>query len=61
MKNLILFTLIFAFVLTGCRKEIDVEEVINTPHTPVFIDDYTPIISNITASVIGEVVDESYQ
>ncbi len=58
MKNLILFTLIFAFVLTGCRKEIDVQEIVSTPHTPIFIDNYTPEVLNVTASVIGEVVNE---
>jgi len=59
MKNLIFYTLIFAFVLTGCRKEIDVEEIVTTPHTPVFIDNYNPEISSVIASVIGEVVDEN--
>lgn len=58
MKNLIFFTLIFAFVLSGCRKEIDVEEIVSTPHTPVYIDNYTPSVLNVMASVIGEVVNE---
>ena len=58
MKNLIFYTLLFALTLTACRKEIDLEEVVSTPHTPILIDDYKPEISNVSASVIGEVVDE---
>jgi len=60
MKNIILILISFALVFAvGCRKDIDETMTVETPHTPVYITDYTPQTKTVTSSVHGTVIDEA--
>ena len=59
MKKLGLLSLMFLFILSACRKDsITTTDTISTPD-PTIIEKYDPIVKNVTASVIGFIVDEN--
>ena len=59
MKKYTLFGFLLIILAVGCRKSLEETTSVDSPHTPVIIDNYTPSIENITSSVIGTVVDEA--
>lgn len=58
MKKYTLFGFLLIILVVGCRKAIDETSTIDTPYTPILIDNYTPSTENISSSVTGTVIDE---
>lgn len=59
MKKYTLLGFLLLLLVVGCRKSLDETSTIDTKHTPVLIDNYTPATENIVSAVIGTVVDEA--
>ena len=58
MKNIGIFSLFLLLFLSSCRKDVNEVDVQVTTPNPI-IEQYNPQVENITANVIGFVVDEN--